>query len=251
MSRLPRRESRPGEVGRARDRPLAVDAGRSARPRDRGRARIHCRQARQRPDRGRLVRDEAAHPDATSRPSAATPTELCDRSRSTRTKARPCTTPRPGVEHARGRAARRPASSSSSPTETRRGATPRSSDAIAAASKAGTAVYVVAIESPKFNPEPLRKLAAATGGAYRGTSLERALSAEYAAIAAELRRTWRLDYADHRPARRTGDPARLTGHGSASRRCLELPASLGRTVSIRSRRTCFPTSSTRPCSGRS
>ncbi len=68
-------------------------------------------------------------------------------------------------------------------------------EAIAAARKARTAIYVVAIESAKFNPTPLRKLAEQTGGAYHGTSSSEALTSEYAKIAAELRRTWLLDYA--------------------------------------------------------
>lgn len=68
-------------------------------------------------------------------------------------------------------------------------------EAISAARRAGTAIYVVAIESPKFNPAPLRRLAEQTGGAYHGTSSSATLSAEYAKIASELRRTWLLDYA--------------------------------------------------------
>jgi Mg-chelatase subunit ChlD len=43
-------------------------------------------------------------------------------------------------------------------------------DAIAAARKAGASIYVVAIESPKFNPAPLHKLAEETGGVYHGTT---------------------------------------------------------------------------------
>ena len=100
-------------------------------------------------------------------------------------------------------------------------------DAIAAARKAGTAIYVVAIESPKFNPDPLRKLAEETGGAYHGTASSTTLSAEYAAIASELRRTWRLDYAT---SVRPGDTATLqaTWNGQKSLPMkLELPSSLG------------------------
>jgi tight adherence protein B len=100
-------------------------------------------------------------------------------------------------------------------------------DAVAAANRAGAAVYVVAIESPKFNPAPLKQLAAETGGAYRGTSSSATLSAEYASIASELRRTWRLDYLT---STRPGDEATLQAlsNGSASKTTvLELPASLG------------------------
>jgi tight adherence protein B len=78
--------------------------------------------------------------------------------------------------------------------------------AIAAARKARAAIYVVAIESPKFNPQPLRTLAQDTGGAYHGTSSSASLGSEYAAIASELKRTWRLEYAT---ATRPGDHATL------------------------------------------
>jgi tight adherence protein B len=100
-------------------------------------------------------------------------------------------------------------------------------DAVAAANRAGAAVYVVAIESSKFNPAPLKQLAAETGGAYRGTSSSATLSAEYASIASELRRTWRLDYLT---TTRPGDEATLQAlsNGSASKAAvLRLPASLG------------------------
>jgi tight adherence protein B len=100
-------------------------------------------------------------------------------------------------------------------------------EAVAAANRAGAAVYVVAIESPKFNPAPLKQLAAETGGAYRGTSSSATLSAEYASIAAELRRTWRLDYLT---SVRPGDQATLQAlsDGSASKATIvTLPANLG------------------------
>jgi tight adherence protein B len=108
--------------------------------------------------------------------------------------------------------------------ETRSGAS--LGDAVAAANRAGAAVYVVAIESPKFNPAPLRQLAEKTGGAYRGTSSSATLSAEYASIASELRRTWRLDYLT---STRPGDEATLQAHSNGSKSkatVLELPASL-------------------------
>ena len=64
--------------------------------------------------------------------------------------------------------------------------------AIAAAQKAGVAVYVIAIESAKFNPAPLRRLADETGGAYRGAASPAAIAAAYTAVARELERTWQL-----------------------------------------------------------
>jgi tight adherence protein B len=100
-------------------------------------------------------------------------------------------------------------------------------DAVAAVNRARAAVYVVAIESPKFNPAPLKQLAEETGGAYRSTASSATLSAEYASIAAELRRTWRLDYLT---GIRPGDEASLQAlsDGSSSKAALlRLPASLG------------------------
>jgi len=100
-------------------------------------------------------------------------------------------------------------------------------DAIAAARKAGASIYVVAIESPKFNPAPLHKLAEETGGVYHGTSSSDTISAQYAAIAAELKRTWMLDYAT---AVRPGETAFLeaTWKGEKSvPKSITLPASLG------------------------
>jgi tight adherence protein B len=100
-------------------------------------------------------------------------------------------------------------------------------EAIAAARKAGASIYVVAIESSKFNPAPLRKLAEETGGVYHGTSSSAALSAEYAAIAAELKRTWMLDYAT---TARPGDTAFLEANWEGQKsvpKSITLPASLG------------------------
>jgi tight adherence protein B len=100
-------------------------------------------------------------------------------------------------------------------------------EAVAAARRARTAIYVVAIESSKFNPEPLRALASETGGAYRGAASTAKLGAAYEAIAAELRRTWRLEYAT---AARPGETATLQaswfGQKSAPAK-LTLPESLG------------------------
>jgi tight adherence protein B len=63
-----------------------------------------------------------------------------------------------------------------------------------AARQAGVTVYPIGIEGPQFDAEPLEALASGTGGTYRGASSAGALTAVYEAIAAELRRTWRLAY---------------------------------------------------------
>jgi len=75
-------------------------------------------------------------------------------------------------------------------------------DAIAAANEAGASVHVIAIESHSFTPQPLKKLAEETGGAYYGAASSRALQQIYASIAEELQRTWQLDYVT---AARPGD----------------------------------------------
>jgi len=92
---------------------------------------------------------------------------------------------------------------------------------------AGASVYAIAIESPQFSPEPLRQLSHQTGGAYRGAASSAGLGGQYAAVAAELRRTWRLTYAT---LARPGDDTTLQAHsnGSTSKAALfQLPASLG------------------------
>jgi tight adherence protein B len=96
-------------------------------------------------------------------------------------------------------------------------------DAIAAAHDAGASVYVVAIESAKFTPAPLKELARATGGNYYGAASSGALAGVYRSIAAELSRTWRLEYAT---AGRPGERLTLAAHalGSSSKPArLELP----------------------------
>jgi len=91
----------------------------------------------------------------------------------------------------------------------------------------GAALYTIGIESSQFSPAPLREMAQKTAGAYRSAASSAALGHEYAAIAAELRRTWRLEYAT---SARPGDQTTLRAYagGSASRSALlQLPTSLG------------------------
>jgi tight adherence protein B len=91
---------------------------------------------------------------------------------------------------------------------------------------AGASVYTIAIESPQFSPEPLRSLSKETGGAYRGASSSAGLGRQYAAVADELRRTWRLTYAT---AARPGDDATLRAYADGSgspATVLELPGNL-------------------------
>jgi len=99
--------------------------------------------------------------------------------------------------------------------------------AIAESKNSGASVYAIAIESPQFSPEPLRKLAKETSGAYHGAASSAALGREYSAIAGELRRTWRLEYAT---TARPGEDAtlRAVANGSSSQPAtISLPSSLG------------------------
>jgi len=95
-------------------------------------------------------------------------------------------------------------------------------DAISAVQQAGAAVYVVAIESAKFTPGPLKELATQTGGTYYGAASSEALAGVYRSIAAELGRTWRLEYAT---AGRPGEMLKLSAHaqGSSTFTRVELP----------------------------
>ena len=92
-------------------------------------------------------------------------------------------------------------------------------NAIKAAREAGVLLYVVAIESKQFNPAPLKRLAHATGGSYRGAGSSKELGSIYASIAQELKRTWRVEYLT---AARAGEKlalnATMTGVGSAGAR---------------------------------
>jgi tight adherence protein B len=64
--------------------------------------------------------------------------------------------------------------------------------ALAAAERAGIAVYAIGIEGPQFSPAPLRRLARATGGVYYGAADPTAVAQAYAAVADDLRETWLL-----------------------------------------------------------
>jgi tight adherence protein B len=80
-------------------------------------------------------------------------------------------------------------------------------EAILAAKDAGVSVYVVGIESTRFNPQPLEKLADATHGQYYGAASPAVLTRVYNSLAEDLRRTWQLDYVT---AARPGDRLDLT-----------------------------------------
>jgi tight adherence protein B len=90
-------------------------------------------------------------------------------------------------------------------------------EAITAAQDAGVVVYVVAIESQSFTPKPLQRLAKETGGTYYGAVSSEALTEVYSKIAAELKRTWRLEYLTRAlPGERIALRAQVPGGDSAS-----------------------------------
>ncbi len=84
--------------------------------------------------------------------------------------------------------------------------TARLEDAVNAARRAGAAVFPLGIESKQFSPAPLKRLASATGGTYHGTRSSAELHRVYAQIAADLRRTWRVEYLT---SARAGDALKL------------------------------------------
>jgi tight adherence protein B len=79
--------------------------------------------------------------------------------------------------------------------------------AVDAAHRAHASVYAIGIAGPYFAPEPLRELAAKTGGAYLEAKTTAELSALYARLSTVLARTWELRYPT---SARPGDELRLT-----------------------------------------
>ena len=90
-------------------------------------------------------------------------------------------------------------------------------DAIAAARSAKVAVYPIGIESGQFSPGAMHAIAQGTGGRYFAATSSSALADVYQALAAELERTWRLEYVtSSRPGDRVTLSVNMRGAGSAS-----------------------------------
>jgi len=89
--------------------------------------------------------------------------------------------------------------------------------AIRAAQRAGSSIYAVGIAGEQLTRAPLRRLSAGTGGASYLARSSGELVRIYTQIAAELQRTWRLEYVT---AARPGERLRLTasvdGQGRAT-----------------------------------
>ena len=100
-------------------------------------------------------------------------------------------------------------------------------DAIAVARHAGVAVYPIGIESSRFSPAPLRRLASETGGSYHAATSTASLQSVYSSLARELERTWRMSYpTTARPGDSRSLDATVVGLGGA-RATLDVSPSLG------------------------
>ena len=90
--------------------------------------------------------------------------------------------------------------------------------AIRAANDAHASVYAIGIAGHGFAPDPLRELAARTGGDYRQASSTSGLSALYASISRTLDRTWEVRYdTAARPGESVKIAAAVRGQGTTSR----------------------------------
>ena len=100
-------------------------------------------------------------------------------------------------------------------------------EAIDAARHAHAAVYPVAVSGAGYDPAPLQRLAAETGGRFQRVGSSAKLAAVYASIAEELSRTWRIRYTTAaRPGETVRVHAALPGLGE-SVSALAIPAGLG------------------------
>jgi tight adherence protein B len=80
------------------------------------------------------------------------------------------------------------------------------SDAIAGAKRSDVLVYPIGVGASTATSAPLDQMAQSTGGAYHGAATTSNLKSVYSSIAAELRRTWRIQYVT---AGRPGDTLHL------------------------------------------
>jgi tight adherence protein B len=90
-------------------------------------------------------------------------------------------------------------------------------DALAAAHDAAALVYPIAIGGSEATTAPLRQMARDTGGTFKSAATSSELSAVYSSLAAELKRTWRMEYVTAaRPGERLHLRAVLNPEGAAS-----------------------------------
>ena len=67
-------------------------------------------------------------------------------------------------------------------------------EAVASAHKTGVLVYPISIGASAKTKQPLQTLARETGGAFNSAASSKALAGIYSSVAAELKRTWRIEY---------------------------------------------------------
>ena len=67
-------------------------------------------------------------------------------------------------------------------------------EAVASAHKTGVLVYPISIGGSAKTKQPLQTLAGETGGAFNSAASSKALAGIYSSVAAELKRTWRIEY---------------------------------------------------------
>jgi tight adherence protein B len=91
------------------------------------------------------------------------------------------------------------------------------SAAIAAAHKAGALVYPIAVGGTGATQQPLKEMAAQTGGTFHSAATTASLASVYSSITAELKRTWHLEYVTAgRPGDRLHLRVSLEPEGAAS-----------------------------------
>jgi tight adherence protein B len=89
--------------------------------------------------------------------------------------------------------------------------------AVAAARDAGASIYPIAIASKDFDPSALQQLARDTNGTYHEAASSAVLHQVYGSIAAELSRTWKIEYVTAaRPGDRISLAAAVRGEGTTS-----------------------------------
>ena len=88
---------------------------------------------------------------------------------------------------------------------------------VEAARKASALVYPIVIGGADATRQPLRQMARETGGTFHGAASSAALKGVYSSVAAELRRTWRLEWVTAaRPGEKLHLRASLDPEGAAA-----------------------------------
>ena len=88
---------------------------------------------------------------------------------------------------------------------------------VEAAQKASALVYPIVIGGADATRQPLRQMARETGGTFHGAASSAALKGVYTSVAAELRRTWRLEWVTAaRPGEKLHLRASLDPEGAAA-----------------------------------